>query len=57
MFGGNNIEIDTHGHSGYWDDGSHSLANQGAIIAGKQPAEAPKENPGMDGQPDFVPGG
>ena len=57
VFGGNNIEVDTHGHSGYWDKGSESLANQGAIIAGKQPAEIPKENPGMEGQPDFVPGG
>ncbi|MFI1732730.1 alpha/beta hydrolase [Streptomyces acidicola] len=42
-FGGNNIEVDTHGHSGYWDKGSQSLANQGAVIAGKQPTEVPKK--------------
>ncbi|MYT73312.1 MULTISPECIES: alpha/beta hydrolase [unclassified Streptomyces] len=42
-FGGNNFEVDTSGHSGYWDQGSHSLRNQGAIIAGKPPTEAPKE--------------
>ncbi|MEV0094335.1 alpha/beta hydrolase [Streptomyces sp. NPDC050738] len=47
-FGGNNFEVDTHGHSGYWDRDSQSLRNQGAIIAGKPPTEAPKqgyENP------------
>lgn len=44
-FGGNNIGIDTHGHSGYWDEKSKSLANQGAIIAGKQPGEVPKQTP------------
>ncbi|WP_353945072.1 alpha/beta hydrolase [Streptomyces sp. HUAS MG91] len=42
-FGGNNFEVDTHGHSGYWDRDSDSLANQGAIIAGKPPTEVPKE--------------
>ena len=42
-FGGHNFEVDTHGHSGYWDRGSESLDNQGAIIAGHQPTEVPKE--------------
>ncbi|MFD7918141.1 alpha/beta hydrolase [Streptomyces sp. NPDC059740] len=42
-FGGNNFEVDTHGHSGYWDKGSESLDNQGRIIAGRQPTESPKE--------------
>ncbi|MER6016017.1 alpha/beta hydrolase [Streptomyces bluensis] len=51
-FGGNNIEVDTHGHSGYWDRGSQSLANQGAVIAGKQPTEVPKkELPHLDMPP------
>lgn len=56
MFGGNNIEVDTHGHSGYWDKGSDSLANQGAIIAGKQPTEAPKKDFDMPPQADAPPG-
>lgn len=42
-FGGNNFEVDTHGHSGYWDTGSESLRNQGAVIAGRAPTEVPKE--------------
>ncbi|MFE6889783.1 alpha/beta hydrolase [Streptomyces sp. NPDC057694] len=42
-FGGNNFEVDTHGHSGYWDEGSDSLRNQGSIIGGRKPAEVPKE--------------
>ncbi|MEU6366595.1 alpha/beta hydrolase [Streptomyces sp. NPDC046931] len=42
-FGGNNFEVDTHGHSGYWDKDSDSLDNQGAVIAGRQPTEVPKE--------------
>ncbi|MER5947733.1 alpha/beta hydrolase [Streptomyces sp. NPDC001904] len=42
-FGGNNFEVDTHGHSGYWDEGSDSLRNQGSIIGGRRPAEVPKE--------------
>ncbi|MGX6601317.1 alpha/beta hydrolase [Micromonosporaceae bacterium Da 78-11] len=33
-FGGNVLTIDTHGHSGYWDRGSQSLANQAAIVLG-----------------------
>ncbi len=41
-WGGFRFETDTSGHSGYWDDGSESLANQGRIIAGRQPgAHAP----------------
>ncbi|WP_055590279.1 alpha/beta hydrolase [Streptacidiphilus griseoplanus] len=43
-FGGRNFEVDTHGHSGYWDDGSDSLDNQGRIIAGVPPAEVPKND-------------
>ena len=42
-FGGKNIAIDTSGHNGYWESGSQSLANQGRIIAGKQPTTVPKE--------------
>ncbi|MDI3422143.1 alpha/beta hydrolase [Streptomyces luteolus] len=38
-WGGTRFETDTSGHSGYWDDGSQSLANQGRIIAGQQPEE------------------
>lgn len=46
-FGGNNFEVDTSGHSGYWDRGqngeaSESLENQAKIIAGKPPTEVPK---------------
>jgi hypothetical protein len=36
-WGGFRFDTDTSGHSGYWDDGSESLANQGRIIAGRQP--------------------
>ncbi|GAA3393748.1 alpha/beta hydrolase [Streptomyces roseoviridis] len=36
-FGGRRMYVDTSGHSGYWDDGSESLNNQGRIIADKQP--------------------
>jgi hypothetical protein len=43
-FGGNNFEVDTHGHSGYWDEDSESLRNQGAVIADRKPAEVPKES-------------
>lgn len=49
-FGGNNIAIDTSGHSGYWDENSHSLLNQGRIIAGKQPEtveKTPEVDPGV----------
>ncbi|MER5452193.1 alpha/beta hydrolase [Streptomyces sp. NPDC002766] len=55
-FGGNNFEVDTHGHSGYWDDGSDSLANQGAVIAGKQPTEVPKEGSDVPPEAQIVPG-
>nr|WP_256338308.1 alpha/beta hydrolase [Streptomyces sp. KS_5] len=59
-FGGNNFEVDTHGHSGYWDSGpygpSESLDNQGAIIAGRQPTEAPKEGSEMPPDACIVPG-
>ncbi|MBV1854605.1 alpha/beta hydrolase [Catellatospora tritici] len=34
-FGANQFHVDTHGHSGYWDLGSKSLANIGAVIAGR----------------------
>lgn len=44
-FGGNNFQVDTSGHSGYWDEGSKSLDNQGRIIVGKEPTTVPK-NPG-----------
>ncbi|MFC8515125.1 alpha/beta hydrolase [Streptomyces sp. NPDC057257] len=53
-FGGNNFEVDTHGHSGYWDKGSDSLANQGAVIAGRQPTEVPKRTLPPEGE--VVPG-
>ncbi len=38
-FGGTRFKVDTHGHSGYWNDGSDSLDNQGKIIAGQQPSK------------------
>lgn len=41
IFGGTRFVTDTHGHSGYWDDNSRSLANQGRIIAGQRPEKAP----------------
>ncbi|MFJ4091248.1 alpha/beta hydrolase [Kitasatospora sp. NPDC089913] len=41
-FGGQRFVVDTSGHSGYWDDGSHSLANQGRIIVGKPPGTVPR---------------
>ncbi|MFF1476071.1 alpha/beta hydrolase [Streptomyces sp. NPDC058301] len=45
-FGAQQMHVDTHGHSGYWDDGSQSLGNQGRIIAGMEP-----ENRGADSWP------
>ncbi|MFD7979041.1 alpha/beta hydrolase [Streptomyces sp. NPDC059071] len=33
-FGGQRMYVDTSGHSGYWDDHSQSLENQGRVIAG-----------------------
>lgn len=44
-FGGHNINIDTSGHGGYWQDGSQSVINQGRIIAGQKPSTTPKEDP------------
>ncbi|MFF0555641.1 alpha/beta hydrolase [Streptomyces sp. NPDC004266] len=41
-FGGQRMYVDTSGHSGYWNDGSQSLNNQGRIIAGKQPNIGPR---------------
>ncbi|MER7757210.1 alpha/beta hydrolase [Kitasatospora sp. NPDC097643] len=45
-FGGNNFEVDTSGHSGYWDKkgdkDSLSLLNQARIIVGGQPTTVPK---------------
>ncbi|MFD9793292.1 alpha/beta hydrolase [Streptomyces sp. NPDC059070] len=51
-FGARQMYVDTHGHSGYWDDGSQSLENQGRIIAGKEPrnggtGEWPRQQPGI----------
>ncbi|MFD7591082.1 alpha/beta hydrolase [Kitasatospora sp. NPDC059811] len=43
-FGGQNFQVDTSGHSGYWDAGSKSLDNQGRIIVGKPPATVPKNH-------------
>ncbi|MET9698897.1 alpha/beta hydrolase [Streptomyces sp. NPDC006529] len=40
-FGAQRMYVDTAGHSGYWDEGSKSLNNQGRIIAGKTP-EGPR---------------
>ncbi|MDG4861751.1 alpha/beta hydrolase [Streptomyces sp. T-3] len=40
-FGGRVFEVDTEGHSGYWNEGSESLRNQGKIIVGKPPNEGP----------------
>ncbi|QKW23964.1 hypothetical protein HUT16_37145 [Kitasatospora sp. NA04385] len=48
-FGGQTLNIDTSGHSGYWDPDSRSLANQGKIIAGLPPDT-------VDNQPDPVEG-
>ncbi|GAA4807713.1 alpha/beta hydrolase [Streptomyces ziwulingensis] len=55
-FGGNNFGVDTHGHSGYWDTGSESLANQGAVIAGRQPTQVPKEGTELPPEAYIVPG-
>ncbi|MEE1821625.1 alpha/beta hydrolase [Streptomyces sp. BE20] len=41
-FGGQQFEVDTSGHSGYWDDGSKSVDNQGRIIVGKPPTTLPR---------------
>ncbi|MET9383162.1 alpha/beta hydrolase [Streptomyces sp. NPDC002928] len=55
-FGGNNFEVDTHGHSGYWDKGSDSLDNQGAVIAGRPATEAPKKGADQPPEAYIVPG-
>jgi pimeloyl-ACP methyl ester carboxylesterase len=34
-FGGNVMTTDTRGHSGYWDIGSDSLANQALVVTGR----------------------
>ncbi|MFB7171268.1 alpha/beta hydrolase [Streptomyces sp. NPDC056254] len=36
-FGAQRMPVDTSGHSGYWNEGSRSLDNQGRIIAGLKP--------------------
>ncbi|MER8073730.1 alpha/beta hydrolase [Streptomyces sp. NPDC094034] len=36
-FGARRMYVDTQDHGGYWNDGSRSLENMGAIIAGQQP--------------------
>ncbi|MFJ1913979.1 alpha/beta hydrolase [Streptomyces sp. NPDC088147] len=36
-FGAQRMYVDTQGHGGYWNDGSQSLENMGAIITGQQP--------------------
>ncbi|MET8703786.1 alpha/beta hydrolase [Kitasatospora sp. NPDC004723] len=41
-FGGQQFEVDTSGHSGYWDDGSKSVDNQGRIMVGKKPTILPR---------------
>ncbi|MFD8967645.1 alpha/beta hydrolase [Streptomyces sp. NPDC059568] len=41
-FGAQRMYVDTEGHSGYWDDGSQSLINQGRIIAGMTPDMGPR---------------
>ncbi|MEV4612557.1 alpha/beta hydrolase [Kitasatospora sp. NPDC049258] len=41
-FGARRIEVDTSGHSGYWEPGSESLRNQGRIIAGRPPSTVPE---------------
>ncbi|MGW0901067.1 alpha/beta hydrolase [Streptomyces goshikiensis] len=40
-FGAQRMYVDTAGHSGYWDDGSQSLDNQGRVIAGLKPRPGP----------------
>ncbi|WP_320777682.1 alpha/beta hydrolase [Streptomyces sp. CRN 30] len=55
-FGGNNFAVDTHGHSGYWDQGSQSLDNQGRVIAGKPAAEVPKKGGELPPEGYIVPG-
>ncbi|MFI6347936.1 alpha/beta hydrolase [Streptomyces sp. NPDC050560] len=41
-FGGHRLTSDTDGHSGYWDPGSQSLKNQGAVVV-DHPKQAKRE--------------
>ncbi|WP_330338071.1 alpha/beta hydrolase [Streptomyces sp. NBC_00557] len=34
-FGGHRMDVDTSGHSGYWDEGSMSLKNQARVVVGQ----------------------
>ncbi|OLZ62050.1 hypothetical protein AV521_43020 [Streptomyces sp. IMTB 2501] len=34
-FGAHRMDVNTSGHSGYWDEGSQSLKNQAAVVAGR----------------------
>ncbi|MFE9488438.1 MULTISPECIES: alpha/beta hydrolase [unclassified Streptomyces] len=34
-FGAHRMDVDTSGHSGYWDDGSTSLENQSRVVVGQ----------------------
>ncbi|WP_037855729.1 alpha/beta hydrolase [Streptomyces sp. NRRL S-340] len=34
-FGGNRMEVNTSGHSGYWDEDSRSLQNQARVVVGQ----------------------
>ncbi|MGW4273441.1 alpha/beta hydrolase [Streptomyces seoulensis] len=34
-FGAHRMDVDTSGHSGYWDQGSQSLKNQAAVVVGQ----------------------
>ncbi|GCD45908.1 alpha/beta hydrolase [Streptomyces paromomycinus] len=51
-FGGKVFGVDTEGHSGYWDEDSASLQNQGRIIVGQAPSEEDYHVP-----PKYVPPG
>ncbi|AXK36706.1 hypothetical protein DVA86_33250 [Streptomyces armeniacus] len=35
LFGANQMSTDTEGHSAYWDEGTESLKNQAAVVAGQ----------------------
>ncbi|MEV4641327.1 hypothetical protein AB0J80_28690 [Actinoplanes sp. NPDC049548] len=34
-FGANSYQVDTSGHSGYWDDNTESLKNQARVLVGE----------------------
>lgn len=58
-FGGRRMSTDTSGHSAYWEEGSQSLRNQAAVIAGeynKVEQLPPREDQGMVMGPDGEPG-